>query len=200
MDELNKSKTKQSERYESDAWNLVETGITLVEASSILLHLINVTMKNYSVVASHFAVVGKPVISATQPETDLISNSQYQEIIEFLELSKKVSASFSSMTLTIADAVGEDRFQNQSLITSLRTVNLTTIEMKFHKIFLELSHYVEKICPDKYFLIFSNLTILMDQHTQNLRAGRNTVHAAEKLLGAALNAQRTLESAVLGRL
>lgn len=156
-------------------------------------------MKNYSAIASHFAVFGEPIISKAQPKVDSVPQSQYNEIIAFLDLSKKVSGSFSSMTLTIADAVGEARFLNNSLITSTRTHNLITIEKKFHKILIDLSHYKHKLSTDSYSSIYSSLTTLIDQHTQNLVAGRNTVRAAEKILGAALGAQRTLESAILAR-
>jgi hypothetical protein len=200
MNGLTQPIAKQCETNFTEAWNLLRDGTTLLEASSILLHLINITMKNYSAMASHFAVFGDPIISMAQPEIDSIPQSQYNEIIAFLDLSKKVSGSFSSMTLTIADAVGETRFLNNSLITSKKNVNLITIDARFHKILMDLSFYKDKVSNDSYSSIYNGLTTLMDQHTQNLVAGRDTIRAAEKILGAALGAQRTLEYAILARL
>jgi hypothetical protein len=196
MDELNKLRATQSESHVVNAWTLVENGKKLLQASMLLMYFINATIKNYNDIALNFAVFGRSIISTTLLQSGSILPQQLDEINEFLDWSKSVSGSFSAIALTLTNSVGDNHFMDNLLFKPVEAETLSSLETKFKQAFIKASSYKEQLPADDFDMIHSELTKIMDQLSQNLASGRNSVRVAEEILGEVLRMQRTVESAI----
>jgi hypothetical protein len=196
MDELNKLCATQSESHVENAWTLVENGKKLLQASMLLMYFINATIKNYNDIALNFAVFGRSIISMTLLQSGSILPQQLDEINEFLDWSKSVSGSFSAIALTLTNSVGDNHFMDNLLFKPVEAETLSSLETKFKQAFIKASSYKEQLPADDFDMIHSELTKIMDQLSQNLASGRNSIRVAEEILGEVLRMQRTVESAI----
>jgi hypothetical protein len=196
MDELNKLLATQSESHVANAWTLVENGKKLLQASMLLMYFINATIKNYNAIALNFAVFGRSITSIKISQSASMLPQQLDEINEFLDWSKSVSGSFSAISLTLTNSVGGNDVMGNLLFNSVGAENLSSLETKFKQVFIEALSYKEKLPTDDFDMIHNELTKIMDQLSQNLVSGRNSVRVAEEILGEVLRMQRTVESAI----
>lgn len=88
---------------------------------------------------------------------------------------------------------------NGVLVKQKKTESLFSLESKGEKIFSTLLTYENKMAENEYSKIYQCITSIRIQLAQNLAFGRQTQLTAERILVAILQAQRSLEAAVLAR-